>query len=37
MKFGTYTYVTRKRMFLKADDIHPDPAYISQPETRNLS
>jgi len=31
MKFGTYTNAIRKRTFLKANDIYPDAAYISQP------
>jgi len=30
--FGTYINASRKKILLKADDIHPDPAYILQKE-----
>jgi len=32
IKFDTYTDAIRKRTFLKANDIHPDPPYILQLE-----
>jgi len=35
MELGTYTYATKKRKLLEANDIHPNPAYSPQPEKQS--